>query len=169
MIKGLLVIIPCGAGKVWDNAPNYGPCLAKDAYTGSPFKVNRKYAEKFAEKWVILSAKYGYIDTDFIIPGDYNVTFKDLRTQPVDVGVLKEQVSSMGLDQFSQIIGLGGIEYRNRIKASYSTCNIRIQFPFADRGLGIGRQMSLIKKTTESGDLLPSENIRSSSDDIIQI
>jgi hypothetical protein len=169
MIKGLLVIIPYGAGKVWDNSPNNGPCLAKDAYTGSPFKVNRKYAEKFAERWVILSAKYGYIDPDFIIPGDYNVTFKDLRTEPVSLGVLKEQVSSMGLDQFSRIIGLGGIEYRNRIKASYSTFNIQIQFPFADRGLGIGQQMSLIKKTTESGELLPFENIRSSSDDIIQI
>ena len=75
----------------------------------------------------------------------------------------------MGLDQFPQIIGLGGIEYRNRIKASYSTCNIRMQFPFADRGLGIGQQISLIKKTIESGEPSPSVNIRSSSEDIIQI
>ena len=169
MIKGLLVIIPCGAGKVWDSDSSRGPCRAKEAYTGSPFKVNRKYAETFAERWVILSAKFGYIDPVFVIPGDYNVTFKDLRTQPVSLGVLKEQVRTMGLDQYYRVIGLGGVEYRDRIKSSYSPCGIKVQFPFADRGLGIGQQMSLIKRAIESGDPSPSGKVRSSSDDIIQI
>lgn len=169
MIKDLLIIIPCGAGKVWDSHPNRGPCLAKDAYTGSPFKVNRKYAEKFAERWVILSAKYGYINPDFVIPGDYNVTFKDQRTQPVSLSVLKEQVRNMDLDHYSRVIGLGGVEYRDRIKASYSSCNIKVQFPFADRGLGIGQQMNLINSTIESGDPAPSRDVRPSYNDIIQI
>jgi len=169
MIKGLLVIIPCGAGKVWDSDSTRGPCRAKEAYTGSPFKVNRKYAEKFAEKWVILSAKYGYINPDFVIPGDYNVTFKDQRTQPVSSSVLKEQVRNMNLDRYSRVIGLGGVEYRERIKASYLPCDIKVQFPFADRGLGIGQQMNLINRAIESGDPSPSGNVRSSSNDIIQI
>ena len=112
MMKELFVIIPCGAGKVWDNNPGSGPCLAKDAYTGSPFKVNRKCAEKFAERWVILSAKSGFIDPDFIISGDYNVTFKELRTEPVSPIVLKDQIIRMGLDEFSEIIGFGGVESR---------------------------------------------------------
>lgn len=169
MIKDLLVIIPCGAGKVWDSHPNSGPCQAKDAYTGSPFKVNRKYAEKFADRWVILSAKFGYIDPVFIIPEDYNVTFKDIRTQPVSLGILKEQVRSMDLDHYSRVIGLGGVEYRDRIKASYSPCDIKVQFPFADLGLGIGQQMNLIKRAIESGGPSPSGIVKSSSDDIIQI
>ncbi len=37
----VLVIVPCGLSKIWDKNPNAGPMPAKDAYTGSPFKVNR--------------------------------------------------------------------------------------------------------------------------------
>jgi hypothetical protein len=31
--------------------------------------VNRNLAEHFATRWVILSAKYGFIDPDHLIPG----------------------------------------------------------------------------------------------------
>ena len=41
----LLVIVPCGRSKVWDKSPEHGPTPVRDAYTGSPFKVNREYAE----------------------------------------------------------------------------------------------------------------------------
>ncbi len=40
-----------------DKNPDIGTSPAKDAYVGSPFKVNRKYAECFGNEWVILSAK----------------------------------------------------------------------------------------------------------------
>jgi hypothetical protein len=76
----MLVIIPCGQSKVWDDQPERGPVKARDAYTGPPFKVNRDYAEAFASRWVILSAKYGFISPDFLIPGPYNVTFKKHAT-----------------------------------------------------------------------------------------
>jgi len=39
-IKGLLVIVSCGRGKIWSRRPDQGPIAARDAYTGSPFKVN---------------------------------------------------------------------------------------------------------------------------------
>lgn len=32
---------------------------AEEAYTGTPFVVNREYARSFGDAWVILSAKYG--------------------------------------------------------------------------------------------------------------
>ena len=70
----ILVIVPCGQGKIWDTEPDRGPVAARDAYTGAPFKVNRAYAERFASYWVILSAKYGFIPPDYLIPGPYNVT-----------------------------------------------------------------------------------------------
>jgi len=41
-----LVIVPCGRSKIWDKNPDAGPTVAKDAYAGSPFKVNRRYAER---------------------------------------------------------------------------------------------------------------------------
>ena len=36
--------------------------------------VNRDYAEEFADRWVIVSAKYGFIDPEFVVSSDYNVT-----------------------------------------------------------------------------------------------
>ena len=48
------------------------------------FTTNRAYAEKFGSRWVILSAKYGFIRPDFQIPGPYNVSFKDPATKPVE-------------------------------------------------------------------------------------
>ena len=77
-----LVIIACGAKKIWDNNPDAGSTSAKDACTGAPFRVNRRYAETFGDRWVILSAKYGFIDPDFIIPENYNVTFKKPKDKP---------------------------------------------------------------------------------------
>jgi hypothetical protein len=58
-----LVIIPCGQAKLWDDDPQRGPTPARDAYTGAPFKVNRAYAERHGDRWVILSAKYGFCDS----------------------------------------------------------------------------------------------------------
>ena len=66
------VIVPCGLSKIWDKNTNAGPTLAKDAYKGSPFKLNRQYAESFGNKWVTLSAKYGFILPDFEIPGPFD-------------------------------------------------------------------------------------------------
>lgn len=153
MIKGLLVIIPCGKGKIWDTYPTMKQVPAKDAYTGSPFKVNRDYAEKFAEKWVILSAKYGYISPETFIE-DYDITFKDLRTNPISVSHLKQQVQERKLNEFPEIIGLGGIEYRERIRDSFEGTGITIQFPFENSG-GIGKMMSMTKSATVSGKRVP--------------
>jgi hypothetical protein len=146
MSNDRLIIIPCGAGKIWDNYPSHGPCKAKEAYTGSPFKVNRGFAEACAGKWMILSAKYGYIEPDFLIPGNYNVSFKDPMTLPVKADILIGQIRSQGLDKFGSVIGLGGKEYRQLILTSFAPFRIPVSFPFADRGLKIGETMSLINK-----------------------
>jgi len=47
----LLVIVPCGSGKIWDKVPDSGPVLASEAYTGAPYKVNKGYAEHFSDDW----------------------------------------------------------------------------------------------------------------------
>ncbi|MDD4802637.1 MAG: hypothetical protein PHF24_06835 [Syntrophomonas sp.] len=139
-----LVIIPCGQGKVWDKHPDTREVKAKYAYTGAPFKVNREYAECIADRWVILSAKYGFIDPDYTIPGPYNVTFKKKSPELVTVGILTQQIKEMNLNNFNQVIGLGGKEYRAMIESAFTPYKIRPSFPFA--GLPIGKAMSSIKK-----------------------
>jgi hypothetical protein len=38
-----------------------GPCAARDLYTSALFKKMRTYAEQHADRWFILSAKYGLV------------------------------------------------------------------------------------------------------------
>lgn len=151
-IGKILVIIPCGKGKIWKKNPNQGSTHARDAYIGSPFKVNKEYAEHFADYWVILSAEYGFIPPDFIIPESYDTTFKDMSTNPVSVLVLQQQIQEQYLDRFDTIIGLGGIEYRKMIELAFTQFSKKVHFPFA--GLPVGVGMKAIKNSISNNNLM---------------
>ena len=141
----VLVIVPCGLSKISDKNPNAGPTPAKDAYQGSPFKLNRQYAESFGNKWVILSAKYGFILPDFEIAGPYEVTFKRKASKPVTANILKRQILQLSLNSFDVLIGLGGKEYHEAMIATFCDSNVHLQFSFA--GLPIGKAMQATKRT----------------------
>lgn len=144
-----LVIIACGAKKIWDDNPNAGPTPAKDAYTGAPFKANRRYAETFGDRWVILSAKYGFIDPDFIIPGNYDVTFKKPETNPVSIEALKKQILEMGLNRYDKIVVLGGKEYVNAVTKAFEEYNVKVKAPLKD--LPLGKAMKKVKEAVNTG------------------
>lgn len=152
----LLVIVPCGQQKIWRKKPNAGLTPAKALYTGSPFVVNRAYAEKFSDRWVILSAKYGFIDPDYLIAEDYNTTFKRKSTSPVTVGELVKQVENLALDQHETVIGLGGKDYRFAIEAAFRDTSCQLYFPFA--GLPVGRMMQATKAAMEDGKSLGGQS-----------
>jgi hypothetical protein len=137
--EGVLVVVPCGRAKIWIKCPAAGPVIAKDAYVGAPFKVNRAFAETFGSRWVILSAKYGFIWPEFEIPEPYEVTFKGKGLGCVSSEMLKFQVAKLGLDRYSRVIGLGGRDYRLRIEAAFSDLPVELNFPFA--GLPVGKAM----------------------------
>lgn len=138
-----LVVVPCGVKKVWDKQPQSGPTAAKSAYISGVFKLNRKYAERFGDQWIILSAKYGFVEPDFMIPEPYEVTFKCRSTNPIAHQELKSQVSHLHLDRFAIVVGLGGKEYRCAIAAAFHELNVKLQFPF--EGLTIGKAMQATK------------------------
>ena len=145
----ILVIIPCGKGKIWDKKPHAGALPARDVYAGAPFKVNREYAETFGDRWVILSAKYGFINPDFLIPETYNVTFKKRSSGPVSVAELKEQVAVLGLDKFPTVIALGGKEYRAAVREALASTPVRIHAPF--ERLTSGKMMQATKEAIRLG------------------
>jgi len=136
-----LVVVPCGKAKIWKNNPYAGPTKARDAYTGSPFKVNREYAERFADKWVILSAKHGFIEPDFVIPEDYNVTFGDQSPYPISIESLREQARRM--EGFEYVVALGSNEYAERVKSTFQGTGMEALTPTA--GLQIGKAMGKVK------------------------
>lgn len=145
-----LVIVPCGHSKIWDTQPDQGWIAAKDAYVGIAFRRNREYADCFADRWMILSAKYGLIHPGFLIPGAYDVTFNDSATHPVSVAVLQEQVVEYGLDEFERVVALGGKAYRIRLEQAFAGTSVIVVAPFA--GLGIGKYLQAVTRATASGD-----------------
>lgn len=147
----VLVIVPCGKKKIWNVNPEAGPCEARDAYRGPLFKVCREYAEKFADRWVILSAKYGFVDPDFIIPENYDVTFKDPKTNPVKVEQLRKQAEKMGLNEYDKIVVLGGKEYINVVTKVFPASKLIAPF----KGLPLGKMMQAVKKAISKGELFP--------------
>lgn len=55
-VCGALVVVPSGRRKIWDGEPVRGPASAAAANTGTPFRLNRQYAERFGDVVVVLSA-----------------------------------------------------------------------------------------------------------------
>ncbi|MHC1564198.1 MAG: DUF6884 domain-containing protein [Candidatus Hecatellaceae archaeon] len=139
----LLIIVSCGSRKIWNKNPEIGPTRASDAYVGAPFKLNRKYAEKFGDHWVILSAKYGFIEPSFIIPANYNVTFKKPSTNSISISQLREQVKRKQLNKFDEVTVLGGSDYADIIKKVFEEFPVKIKAPVA--GLPIGIAMAKVR------------------------
>lgn len=144
-----LVVVPCGKRKIWAKYPSAGPTKAEDVYVGAPFKVNREYAEKYSSRWVVLSAKYGFIDPDFIIPRNYDVTFNDVSTNPISERALKEQIKRKALDSFDIVVVLGARDYANVVYNSFGGLKVSVKAPVA--GLPLGYAMGTVRKAIDEG------------------
>jgi hypothetical protein len=116
-VNGYLVIVSCGDQKIWKRYPDAGPTAARDAYTSPPFRKSRLYAEHFAEHWLILSANYGFIEPDFIVPENYNVSF--YGDDAVAVSTLREQVAAKNLTRFRTVGVLGSDTYWRRVVEAF--------------------------------------------------
>lgn len=148
-METVLVIVPCGKSKIWDKDPRQGPIQAAAAYTGTPFRLNRAYAQQFGDAWIILSAKYGFVEPTFMIPGPYEVSFKHARTNPIAPPDLALQVKRLQLHRYGVVVGLGGKEYRKVILDAFAPLGVRLEFPFA--GLPIGKMMQATKRAIHDG------------------
>lgn len=144
-----LVIVPCGRSKIWDKQPHQGPTPAAGAYTSGIFRRNCQYAERFSDAWVILSAKYGFMEPAFEIPGWYNVSFKHPSTRPISYQTLRQQAEEAGLDRYPVVVGLGGRVYREAVTAAFASSHGRLVFPFA--GLQLGHMMHETIHAIETG------------------
>lgn len=75
-------------------------------------KSVEKYAMRFyLSSWCILSAKYGFLFPNDIVPCSYNVSFNDRKTNPITTKELSAQARGKKLDRYEQIVVLGGKTY----------------------------------------------------------
>lgn len=137
-----LVVVSCGSKKIWHKNPSAGPTPAKNVYVSGYTNILKSYPQKFNNDWVILSAKYGFIDPDFIIPEPYNITFKDKSARTITVEQLRGQVKKKGLDKYEEIIVLGGKEYADKVRMAFSATNCSVRAPV--EGLQIGKIMKKV-------------------------
>jgi len=137
----LLVIVPCGRSKAWDKHLELKGIKASEAYVSVPFRVNKAFAKKFADMWMVLSAKYGFIKPDFIIPRNYDVSFGKPRTNPISLSKLRQQAKEKALGQYDVVIALGGKDYVDIVKEVFK--GTRVIAPV--KGLPIGLAMQRVK------------------------
>ena len=144
-----LCVVPCGSLKIWDKNPSAGPTKARDVYIGNFARTCIEYAEKFyPNSYVILSAKYGFLFPDEIIPESYNVTFNDPKTNPISVEELKKQAEEKGLMKYDEIVVIAGSNYVNIVKKVFK--GKKIFTPL--KGLGrMGPMISAMKRAIVLG------------------
>ena len=135
-----LIIVPCGKKKVWDINPTAGKIKAKDAYISNYFKLCKQYAERFADEWVILSGKYGIIEPDSIISGNYDTK---LFVSKKFEDKVKRQLQFV-VKNISQVISLCGNYYSLFLKDVLYRFDLPIYVPL--QGSKIGERQKLLKK-----------------------
>jgi hypothetical protein len=148
-VRMKLVTIPCGKSRIWKKTRGAGPQKACDAYSGSYFNVNRQYAEYRHGEWMILSPKYGFMHPDFVIPGDYDVTFES--PDAISVRELKRQAERQGLSKYANVTVLVSRAYVGTVTDAFPSTNAKSDAPFVGHSIGV--QMGLIEKSLhdESG------------------
>lgn len=115
-----ICIVPCGAKKIWDNNPKLGAVAAGKVYVGPFAKKCQEYAMRFYPgEWVILSAKYGFVRPEEVIPGPYNVSFNDPKTKPITVRDLARMAEAKGMMGVDEVIVLGGKNYVDMARAVF--------------------------------------------------
>ncbi|WP_226037377.1 DUF6884 domain-containing protein [Aquibacillus saliphilus] len=144
---GQLCILPCGNKKIWDKKGEIGPVRARDAYIGTFHNLCEQYAEKFFDRWVILSAKYGYLLPNDIVKGNYDVTFNKKSNEIISIDELKNQVKKKQLYQNDGIVVLTGKKYIEVVTKSFET-ELTIQFPLI-KCKGIGYMQQELKSAIE--------------------
>ena len=141
-------IISCVYPKIWDKNPNKGPTPAKDVYLGYYFRTLREYADLFfINNWFIISALYGIIHKDFMIPKSYNVTFKNKKTNPISMEDLQKTVYNNKLLNYDTIEVLGGKQYKQIVSGVIP--KEKLLFPFDNLTMfnpGIGYQAQYLRK-----------------------
>jgi len=139
-----LCIVPCGSLKIWDKNPNAGPAKARNVYIGNFARTCIEYAEIFyPDSYVILSAKYGFLFPDETIPENYNVTFKDPKTNPINVEELRRQAERKGLMKYDEIVVVAGSNYVKVVEKVFT--GKKIITPLKGLG-GMGPMISSMKK-----------------------
>jgi len=140
----ILIIIPCGKKKIWAKDSSIRGVKAKDAYISNYFKLCKLYAERFSDKWLILSGKYGIIEPDFVIDNDYDTK---LNASKEFQDKVRKQLMPIIRESFTRVISLCGNDYSCFLKDILKPFGFIVETPFEK--MKIGERQKQLKKCLE--------------------
>jgi hypothetical protein len=135
-----VALVACAKLKIEDRVP------AQDLYSSPLFKMSRRYAEKNAHRWFILSAEHGLLDpTTMTRP--YDATLNSMRAMDRRTWV-KGVIAQMKAADVSgrRLLILAGQVYRSGLMQFLWTRFDEIAIPM--EGLKIGEQLSWLSERT---------------------
>lgn len=121
-------------------------------YVSDWFIKARKVAEASVDRWFILSAKYGLVNPDQMI-APYNQTLNKMPI--VERRNWADKVFGQLTDaapDLTHLVVLAGKRYREFLIPHLKGKGIRVTIPM--EGLGIGKQLSWLKKQLLKGEKL---------------
>jgi hypothetical protein len=138
--------------KIWDVVPEAGPTVARSAYVGAFHKACQAYAEAFSERWVVLSAKHGFLLPDDIVPGNYDLGFqhKGKGLDVVSADRLRRQLADKRLDRYPDVIVLGGKKLVRVLSEVLDPEACTVHLPLRDCK-GIGYMLQKLNRAVELG------------------
>jgi len=133
--ENTLAVVSCTKRKIWDvekdEKRTYVP--AEEAYRGDDFIWWCSIAPKVKCRWLILSAKYGFIEPDHPI-SNYDVTFSDPHTGPISDESLIHQVKyqtrwkdNIPLKSFKKVFVFGSDIYYFKVKLAFSSAKAEVK------------------------------------------
>lgn len=138
--QGTLIVVSCGKAKVWDRYPNAGAVAARDAYVSSLFKVCRRYAEAAGVPWVILSAKYGFLEPTEPIT-QYNVAFGKSQDAITNDALQRQWTERFG--HVRGVISLASKAYDARLTQAIGE-GVTLETPL--KGMGLFQRTGWLKQ-----------------------
>ena len=120
---------------------------ARDLYISDLFRKSRAFAEKYYDKYFILSAQYGLIDPmDYIEPYEFTLIGKKAEQKKVWSEMTSKQVYER-IDTDTEIYIHAGNDYRKYLIPLLESKGYIVYVPL--QGLGIGQQKAWYKKNWE--------------------
>jgi hypothetical protein len=143
-----MIVVGCGKSKL------AGSAKAKDLYTGSLFRLARRYAELSGQVWVILSAAHGVIEPDVIVrsydqslPRAGAALEQWARKAACDIEQRRSR-DPVGLLLGQSVEILAGVTYAGPLAAQLDALDIEWTQPLV--GLGTGWRLRRLRQMADS-------------------
>lgn len=141
-----IAVLPCGKKKIWDVNPSAGPVYAKQAYQGTLHKKCARYARFHNLYPVILSAKYGFLHPEDIVPDNYDTGFQH-HSGVISDTALTSQWHMKGFSETDTIVVLTGKKHQRVLNRVIDTTH-QWEFPLS-RARGIGEMLQILDQSVQ--------------------